>query len=55
MYYDTVYLDFYLRALQNNGNPTYFNFTFAPATVGSPALPTLGSLPPGTVLPRSRV
>ncbi|MBK7513371.1 MAG: TonB-dependent receptor [Chloracidobacterium sp.] len=52
MYYDTVYLDFYLRALQNNGNPTYFNFTFAPATVGSPAFPTtLGSLPPGTVLP----
>ena len=28
IYYDTVYLDFYLRALQNNGSPTYFNFSF---------------------------
>ncbi|MEP6947114.1 MAG: TonB-dependent receptor [Acidobacteriota bacterium] len=52
IYYDTVYLDFYLRALQNNGSPTYFNFTFAPAAAGSPAFPTtLGSLPSGTVLP----
>ncbi len=52
MYYDTVYLDFYLRALQNNGSPTYFNFTFAPGTAGSPAFPTtLGSLPAGTALP----
>ncbi len=52
LYYDTVYLDFYLRALQNNGSPSYFNFTFAPATAGSPAFPTtLGSLPAGTALP----
>ncbi len=52
IYFDTVYLDFYLRALQNNGSPRYFNFTFAPATAGSPAFPTtLGSLPAGTVLP----
>jgi hypothetical protein len=52
IYYDTVYLDFYQRALQNNGNPRLFNFTFAPATAGSPAFPnTLGSLPPGTALP----
>lgn len=52
IYYDTVYLDFYLRALQNNGSPTYFNFTFAPATAGSPAFPTiLGNLPAGTALP----
>ncbi|MBP6002925.1 MAG: TonB-dependent receptor [Pyrinomonadaceae bacterium] len=52
LYYDTVYLDFYLRALQNNGSPRYFNFTFAPATAGSPAFPTtLGSLPAGAVLP----
>ena len=51
IYYDTVYLDFYLRALQNNGSPTYFNFSFAPATAGSPAFPgTLGSLPAGTTL-----
>ncbi len=52
IYYDTVYLDFYQRALQNNGSPAFFNFTFAPATAGSPAFPTtLGSLPAGAVLP----
>ncbi len=52
IYYDTVYLDFYQRALINNGSPRLFNFTFAPATAGSPAFPsTLGSLPAGTVLP----
>jgi len=52
IYYDTVYLDFYQRALLNNGSPILFNFTFAPATAGSPAFPgTLGSLPPGTALP----
>lgn len=52
IYYDTVYLDFYQRAIQNNGSPTFFNFTFAPATAGSPAFPTtLGSLPAGSVLP----
>jgi hypothetical protein len=52
IYYDTVYLDFYQRALLNNGSPRLFNFTFAPATAGSPAFPnTLGSLPPGAVLP----
>ncbi len=52
IYYDTVYLDFYQRALQNNGSPRYFNFSFGPASPGSPAFPgTLGSLPPGAVLP----
>lgn len=52
IYYDTVYLDFYQRALLNNGSPRLFNFTFAPATAGSPAFPnTLGNLPAGTVLP----
>ena len=52
LYYDTVYIDFYQRAIQNNGSPTFFNFTFAPATAGSPAFPgTLGSLPAGSVLP----
>jgi hypothetical protein len=25
IYYDTVYLDFYQRAIQNNGSPTFFN------------------------------
>lgn len=52
MYYDTVYLDFYQRALLNNGANRFFNFTFAPATAGSPEFPSnLGSLPAGTVLP----
>lgn len=52
IYYDTIYLDFYQRALLNNGTASFFNFTFAPATAGSPAFPnTLGSLPPGAVLP----
>lgn len=52
IYFDTVYLDFYQRALLNNGSPSLFNFTFSPATTGSPAFPTtLGSLPPGAVLP----
>lgn len=52
IYYDTVYLDFYQRALQNNGSPSFFNFTFAPTTTGSPAFPTtLGSLPAGAALP----
>ncbi len=52
LYYDTVYLDFYQRAIQNNGSPVFFNFTFAPSTAGAPAFPsTLGSLPPGTALP----
>lgn len=56
IYYDTVYLDFYQRAIQNNGSPVYFNFTFAPSTAGAPAFPTtLGSLPAGTVLPQQSI
>lgn len=52
IYFDTVYLDTYQRALQNNGSPSFFNFTFAPTTAGSPAFPTtLGSLPAGAALP----
>ena len=56
IYYDTVYLDFYQRAIQNNGSPVFFNFTFAPATAGSPSFPdTLGALPPGAVLPTQSI
>lgn len=52
IYYDTVYLDFYQRALLNNGSPRLVNFTFAPANAAAPNFPnTLGSLPPGTALP----
>ncbi|MDI1241309.1 MAG: TonB-dependent receptor, partial [bacterium] len=56
VYYDTVYLDFYQRALQNNGSPVFFNFSFAPGSAGAPAFPgTLGSLPPGATLPRQSI
>lgn len=57
IYYDTVYLDFYQRAIQNNGSPVYFNFTFnTPSQAGAPAFPTtLGSLPAGTVLPTQSI
>ena len=52
IYYDTVYLDFYQRALLNNGSPRLLNFTFAPANAAAPDFPnTLGNLPPGTTLP----
>jgi hypothetical protein len=52
VYYDTPPLDMYLRALQNSGNPRFFNFSFNPTTPGAPAFPnTLGSLPAGAVLP----
>ncbi|MBX7169410.1 MAG: TonB-dependent receptor [Pyrinomonadaceae bacterium] len=56
IYYDTVYLDLYQRALLNNGSPRLFNFTFAPATAGSPSFPTtLGTLPAGSVLPQQSI
>ncbi len=56
LYYDTPYLDMYLRALQNSGSPRFFNFTFGPTSAGAPAFPnTLGSLPAGTALPRQSI
>lgn len=60
LYYDTVYLSMYEGALQNNGVGRYANRTFTgrgaagttTPTAGFPTFPnTLGSLPPGTVLP----
>lgn len=52
IYYDTVYLDFYQRALLNNGSPRLVNFTFPPTNASAPNFPnTLGNLPPGTALP----
>jgi hypothetical protein len=55
-YYDPPQLDIYARALQNNGNPKFFTFTFSPTTSGAPNFPnTLGSLPPGTPLPRRSI
>lgn len=44
IYYDTVYLDFYQRALQNNGSPTFFNVSFQNSTptapIANPAAPS---------------
>ncbi|MGI8555847.1 MAG: TonB-dependent receptor domain-containing protein [Pyrinomonadaceae bacterium] len=52
IYYDVPYSDMYLRAIQNNGSPRYFNFTFGPNSTGAPAFPNnLGSLPAGAALP----
>ena len=56
IYYDPPQTDLYRRAIQNNGSPIFFNFTFNPTTVGAPTFPnTLGSLPAGAALPRQSV
>jgi hypothetical protein len=55
-YYEAPLIDIYRRALLNSGSPAFFNFTFNPATAGSPAFPTtLGSLPAGAALPRQSI
>ncbi|MEZ5345266.1 MAG: TonB-dependent receptor [Pyrinomonadaceae bacterium] len=52
LYYDQPFLDMYRRAIQNNGNASFFNFSFQPSNPAAPNFPNnLGSLPPGTVLP----
>ncbi|MEK7725211.1 MAG: TonB-dependent receptor, partial [Acidobacteriota bacterium] len=41
IYYDTVYSDMYLQAIQGNGRPTFFTVSFTnPAAAGAPAFPT---------------
>ena len=56
IYYDPPQTDLYRRAIQNNGSPKFFNFTFNPTTSGAPSFPnTLGSLPAGAALPRQSV
>jgi hypothetical protein len=56
IYYDPPQTDLYRRAIQNNGSPVFFNFTFNPTTAGAPSFPnTLGSLPTGAALPRQSV
>ncbi len=53
IYYDPPQTDLYRRAIQNNGSPKFFNFSFNPTTAGAPSFPnTLGSLPAGAALPR---
>jgi hypothetical protein len=45
-YYEPPYLDIYLRALQNNGNPLFPNFSLSANSPGAPAYPNrLGTLP----------
>ncbi len=52
LYYEQPFLDMYRRAIQNNGNARFFNFSFAPTNPAAPNFPNnLGALPPGTVLP----
>ncbi len=52
IYYDPPAIDVYRRALQNNGSPAYFNFTFAPTAAGAPNFPgNLATLPAGAALP----
>ena len=56
LYYDQPLIDSYRRALQQNGSPTFLNFTFAPANPGAPAYPaTLGAPPPGVAVPRQSI
>lgn len=52
VYYDTVYLSMYEAALQENGVGRYANRSFRGTDPGAPLFgTTLGSLPPGTILP----
>ena len=39
MYYETPWLDMYERALRQNGNPTYFNFSVTPESTSAPSFP----------------
>ncbi|MEO8042654.1 MAG: TonB-dependent receptor, partial [Acidobacteriota bacterium] len=55
IYYDQPLLAMYQRALVNNGNPRFFTFRATPGPT-SPQFPNiLGSLPPGSVLPRRSI
>ena len=66
IYYDAVLLAMYQRALQNNGNSIFFNFSFRgnnnempppPPSPNAPAFPNTfsGSLPAGSVLPPQNI
>ncbi len=64
IYYDQPLLAMYQRALQNNGNPRFFNFSFrgnnngtTPPSPNAPAFPNTfsGSLPAGSVLPPQNI
>ncbi|MCM3902764.1 MAG: TonB-dependent receptor [Pyrinomonadaceae bacterium] len=64
IYYDAALLAMYQRALQNNGNARFFNFSFSGNTnvipipsPNAPAFPSTfsGSLPAGSVLPPQNI
>jgi hypothetical protein len=64
IYYDAPLLAMYQRALQNNGNPRFFNFSFSgnnngmtPPSPNAPVFPNSfsGSLPTGSVLRRQNI
>jgi len=64
IYYDQPLLAMYQRALQINGNPKFFNFSFSGNNNGinipspnAPAFPNTfsGSLPPGSILPQQNI
>ncbi|PYS57333.1 MAG: hypothetical protein DMF74_26315, partial [Acidobacteria bacterium] len=64
IYYDAPLLAMYQRALLNNGNARFFNFSFsgnnngtAISSPNAPAFPNTfsGSLPPGSVLPPQNI
>ncbi len=57
IYYDQPLLAMYQRALQNNGNPRIFNFSFTSTSNNAPAFPNTfsGSLPAGAILPAQNI
>jgi hypothetical protein len=56
IYYETPWLNMYERALSINGDPSFLSFRIFPDDASAPLFPnTLGSLPPGTALPRPNV
>ena len=57
LYYDQPLLAMYQRALQNNGNPKFFNISFSGSISNSPAFPNTfsGSLPASSILPSQNI
>jgi hypothetical protein len=55
IYYDAPLLAPYQRALINNGNPKFFTFRVNSSPTSLTFPNTLGSLPPGSVLPRRSI
>ncbi len=58
LHYDPPFLKMYSRAIQNNGNPRFFSFSFQDPQPdpNAPAFPNrVGNLPAGTVFPKRDV